>query len=194
MKSAITYLFLCFTTSLVVVMSGCGKDDPCENRDCGPQGSCVAMGESSSCVCNDGYGLDSEGQCTIFKIDNYAGQFTLTESVTSNLLAGDTTRTYDVDMVRDQNTANSILVQGLGDGACVLNSDRRLWVSALVNQKIAQLTTGQICPSTDTYYEVLSGSITAQEDGTFRLVYRLDFYNFGTLISSENGDGVLTRK
>ncbi len=57
----IQMLFLALVLgSVTVLVSSCGKDDPCKNVDCGTNGDCF----EGSCVCNLGYELGTDNKCS----------------------------------------------------------------------------------------------------------------------------------
>ena len=94
--------------AFVMFASACGDDDTdaCADVDCGVNGACF----SGDCVCDDGYELGTDNQCSVVSRDKFLGAYKAEESCSNNVDAE-----YDCTIITSS-SINKVVITNFLDG------------------------------------------------------------------------------
>ena len=81
--------------AMLAFAPGCGDADPCKDVDCGANGDCF----EGTCVCNEGYDQDVNGQCTVEWTSKFLGDYSAGSTCFTGSYSGSITR-VDASTVR----------------------------------------------------------------------------------------------
>ncbi len=181
--------FSILTLAVLLSTQAC-KEDPCETKDCGPFGNCVAVDDEASCNCEDGFELDDDGLCSIYSITHFQGDFTTTEICTDHL-RNDTTYQKSYDLTISLASFTEINLESLGGFFCHTGP---LTAKATVTGNDFQLQAGTYCEDivNQTQYDISGNGQISQEGISFS--YQLSFSQFGTVTTDETCAVTLTTK
>ena len=74
--------------AMLMFAPACGDSDPCKDVDCGANGTCF----EGSCVCNEGYDQDVNGQCTVEWTAKFLGSYSAGSTCFTGSYSGDISR------------------------------------------------------------------------------------------------------
>lgn len=158
------------------------EEDPCINRNCGDHGVCVAISDVAVCECDEGWEKDNNERCNNFKLDNFTGSFSVSETCTDDLTNQQVSRDYLINMSIISQLNNEVVLTGLNEQSCM---GQPLAIEAVVSNTAFAFKTGDYCLTSQSRIVIPSGNGTWQEDGTYDLSYSLQYYELGTILTSE---------
>ncbi len=81
------FYFIALLGSMTLFAPACGDSDPCKDVECGANGACF----EGTCICDEGYEQDANGQCTVLTADKFIGQYSVEEDCSASASSSYTT-------------------------------------------------------------------------------------------------------
>jgi hypothetical protein len=160
----------------------CENRNSCENRNCGDHGACVEVGDVGICECEDGWEFDNNERCNAYKLDNFPGRYTVDETCIDELTTQSETLNYEINMSILSQINSEIILVGLNKQSCL---GQPLPIEAVVSNTSFSFKTGDYCASNDARFVIPNGSGSLEADGSYSLSYKLQYYEFGTILESK---------
>ena len=174
----------------LLICIGC-SGDPCEDGNCGDHGTCVAIGDATICECDPEWEKDANGNCDFYKLDNFPGMYTVAETCTLDLTSQEVNRSYSLQVSIISQLNRELAFSGINKRSCSATS-QPLEVEGVVSNTTFAFKTIEYCSTTDSRFVLTQGSGALNEDGTYSINYRFQYYEFGTILAAETCQATLT--